>query len=387
MRHGTLRSASVPIRGFHTMVGGNRVTLLHEGAAYFAAMLEAIAEARREILVEMYWFASDGTGWRFADALRARAREGVDVRVMYDAVGSWETDEGLFEAMRADGCAVEDYNPIAPWRRRFNLGVVNNRDHRKMLVVDGRVGFTGGVNLGDEWAPESEGGHGWRDDVIRIEGPAVRAMRALFEHTWQSMRGRGALTAEVGPQPPFEGGTAVQVLADRRPGGSRAIRRAYLDRIRYARERIHITNSYFVPDRAVRRALADAASRGVDVRVLVQGESDLPAVYFAGRHAYDWLLRHGVRLYEWHGSILHAKSAVVDDRWVAVGTYNLDWRSWRFNLEIVVAVEDARVGRAMEERFRRDLAQSVEVELRNWRYRPLSDRALESFFHLFRKLL
>lgn len=386
MRHGTLRKTPGPARGFGSVVGGNHVTLLHDGERFFPAMLSAIESAEREVLVEMYWFASDRTGRRFAEALAARARQGVDVRVLYDAVGSWETDEEMFDAMRAAGCRVEQYNPIAPWRKRFKLGVVNNRDHRKMLVVDGRTGFVGGLNLGDEWAPEADGGQGWREDVVRVQGPAVRQMRDLFDYTWSLLVGRQPLAVPTPPATP-EGESPVRVLASHYRGDRRAIRRAYLERIRAARRRICITNSYFVPERVVRRALAAAVRRGVEVRVLLPGESDVPAVSFAGRRLYSWLLERGVRLFEWQGNILHSKTAVVDGEWCAVGSYNLDYRSWRFNLESIVTIDDPSVAEAMEQQFERDLQRAGPIELRHWRYRSLSERGLEWFFYRFRKLL
>ena len=189
MAYGALRHRLGSTRGFEGLVEGNRVTLLHDGVQCYPAMLEAIAAAEREVLLEMYWFGSDRTGWRFAEALMEKARAGIPVDVIYDAVGSIEADGALFDALRDAGCRVLEYNPIAPWRQRFRLGVVNNRNHRKMLIVDRKIGFTGGVNIGDPWAPEEEGGEGWRDDMIRIEGPAVEFMRRIFLHGWKSTVG------------------------------------------------------------------------------------------------------------------------------------------------------------------------------------------------------
>jgi len=378
---------------FTAMVRGNRVTLLHDGAACLPAMLEAIEGAESEVLLEMYWFGSDKTGRRFADALSRKAKSGVDVCVIYDAVGSIEADEAMFEAMRAAGCDVRQYNPIAPWRRRFSLGLVNNRDHRKILVVDQRVGFTGGVNLGDPWAPEVEGGSGWRDDMIRVEGVAALSMRDVFMSTWRELGGHEtpktmseAELRRAGIEVP-EDGSSVRVLSGDYRASRAAIRRSYLEAIRRSDEHIFITNSYFIPDRVIRNTLAAASKRGVDVKVLLPGESDVPAVYHAGRRLYERLMRAGVELYEWHGTVLHAKTAVIDDSWCTVGTYNMDHRSWRSNLEVNVAVADRGVARAMSERFRADLAGSSRVDAHHWRYRPLSDRLAEHFFYLFRKLL
>jgi cardiolipin synthase len=376
--------------GFEALVSGNRVTLLHDGEQTFPAMLEAIQAAKREILLEMYWFASDAVGRQFADALAAKAEGGVKVRVIYDAVGSVQSDRRMFARLREAGCEVEEYNPIAPWRARFRIGVVNNRDHRKLLVVDRKVGFTGGVNLGDEWAPVSAGGAGWRDDTIRIEGPAAEQMCDIFDYGWlRIVEPQTVVQPEFRPPvDPGDGkGSRVRVLANHYFRERRAIRQAYLRRINDARRSVCIANSYFVPDRQIRRVLSHAVERGVEVRVIVPGESDVPAVRHAAQRLYGRLLRAGIQLYEWQGSILHSKTAVVDGRWCTVGTYNLDSRSLRFNLEVVAAVEDAAVAGAMEDRFNEDLLHTNPISYERWRRRPLYVRMLDSFFYRFRRLL
>jgi cardiolipin synthase len=376
--------------GFEAMVSGNRVTLLHDGEQAFPAMLEAIAEAKREIVLEMYWFASDELGWQFADTLIAKAEAGVRVRVIYDAVGSIQSDNRMFARMREAGCRVEQYNPIAPWRARFRIGVVNNRDHRKLLVVDRQVGFTGGVNLGNEWAPESAGGAGWRDDTIRVEGPAAEQMCDVFEFGWRRIV-EPLSFARPGLRPPVDvghgEGSRVRVLANHYFRERRAIRQAYLRQIRSAQRSVCITNSYFVPDRQIRRLLSQAVDRGAQVRVIVPGKSDVPAVRHAARKLYGRQLEAGIQLYEWQGPILHAKTAIIDGRWCTVGTYNLDSRSLRFNLEVVAAIEDASVAGAMEERFNQDLEHTSPVSYEDWKRRPLHQRMLDDFFYRFHKLL
>lgn len=378
---------------FSAMVRGNRVLLLHDGATCLPAMLEAIDRAEREILLEMYWFGSDKTGWRFAKALMQKAKKNVAVCVIYDAVGSLEADDAMFDEMRAAGCDVREYNPIAPWRQRFNIGLVNHRDHRKILVVDQHIAMTGGVNIGDPWLPESEGGGDWRDDMIRIEGVAALDMRDMFIHTWRELGGVDpcpAMTADdlrdSGVSVPDEG-SPVRVLGSHYRAARAAIRRSYLEEIRRANSHIYIANSYFVPDRVIRSALGAARSRGVDIKVLLPGVSDVPAVFYAGRRLYRWLLERGIELYEWQGTVLHSKTAVIDDRWCTVGTYNMDYRSWRSNLEVNVTIEDHGVAAAMSERFRADIGRSSPVKLDDWRFRPLGERLFEHFFYLFRKLL
>jgi cardiolipin synthase len=386
------------------VVAEDLVTLLVDGAQAFPSMLTAIAGAQREIVLEMYWFQSDSVGLRFADALAERARAGVRVGVIYDAVGSLGVDGAMFDRLRAVGAEVHEYNPVAPWKNRFRIGRLNNRDHRKILVVDGGVAFTGGINLGLPWAPESEGGGGWRDDFVRIEGPAAAQLRAVFVDGWARLGGtalpaladvlpppRTSREGDAAPQPASASAPAQRQRVRALPSGDRRaralIRRAYLQQIRAATRYVYIANSYFIPDREIRGALVGAARRGVDVRVLVAGESDVPAVYHASRFLYARLLRQGVALYEWMGSVFHAKSAVIDGVWTTIGSYNLDHRSWRHNLEINVAIDGAEVADALASRFLADAERSVRIELRDFRYRPLLDRVLEGFSYLFRKLL
>ena len=368
----------------------NALTLLHDGAEVFPAMLAAIAEARDEILLEMYWFGSDEVGRRFAAALAAKARAGLRVAVLYDAVGSLETDGSFFRWLVAAGVEVREFNPVAPWRRRFDLAAINRRDHRKLLVLDGRVGFTGGVNLGDPWAPKSEGGGGWRDDMVRVEGPAALTMRAIFAHGWETAGGLframskldGAAITALPPE-----GARVRLLANHDFGDARAIRSAYLEQIKHARHNVFITNSYFLPDRVVRRALIRAARRGVDVRVLIPGKIDVPAVAYAAQRMLPRLLRAGVKVYRWGGEILHAKTASVDGCWATVGTYNLDHRSWRYNLEVNLAVSDEGFAAALSAKFLEDLEASNEVKSQDLEGRSIKARLLEMFFWRFRRLL
>lgn len=357
------------------------------------AMLEAIAQARDEILLEMYWFGSDRTGRMFAEALSARARDGVRVCVTYDAVGSWEADRSMFQHMRAAGCLVHEYNPPAQFFIRLQLQRMHRRNHRKMLIVDGRVGFTGGVNLGDLWAPGDDGTPAFRDDMIRIEGPAVSHMRHIFLGTFR--RGTEGVDVLIDDEYAHQRGARVsrgvdpRVLVVTNEGRRfrRAIERSYLIRIREAQHSIIITNSYFIPRPAVRRALSAAANRGVRVQLLVPLLGDVPAVTYAGRWLYDWFLRHGIEVYRWTQSMLHSKTAVIDDRWCTVGTHNFDHRSLFYNLEVNALIEDEDVATHMAHRMREDLAKSQRVELRGWRYRPLAERLLELLFFRLRRLL
>lgn len=364
------------------MLPGNRVTLLHDGEVCLPAMREAIVGAQHEILLEMYWFGSDATGRSFAELLADKAQAGVRVCVIYDAAGSWGVDPSMFEAMRDAGCEVLEYNPLRFFRPRFRLG--NRRNHRKQLIVDQRIGMTGGVNLADPWAAAARGGEGFRDDMIRIEGPAVAAMRAIFVATFESARGVRPLSRV--PAPAACGDSRVLVLANDRRKNRRLIERAYIAAIRAAKRRVLIENSYFLPGLPVRHALREAVQRGVDVRVVLPFASDVPAVGYATRKLYGTLLKHGIRLYEWGHSVLHSKIAVIDD-WCTVGTHNLDYRSWIYNLEINVVVDDPAVSAQLAARIERDLAESAPVDAQAWRYRSLWGRVLEFFFYRFRRLL
>jgi cardiolipin synthase len=369
-----------------SLLSGNRVELFHDGDACLAAMLRAIEGATREVLVEMYWFGSDATGQGFAEALEERARAGLRVCITFDALGSFEADRAMFQRMRASGCDVYEYNPLRVFRRRFSFAGLNRRNHRKLIVVDGRLGLTGGVNFADPWSSQAAGGSGFRDDVIAVEGPVAVAMRAIMLHRFRGRLRAEALADPLTPAGP-SGGVRARVLSNDRWRRRRVIERAYLQRIRHARERILITNSYFIPSRRMRYALAKAVRRGVRVRVLLPGQSDVPVAAYAARYLYGYLLRHGIELYEWSQSVLHSKTAVIDGDWCTVGTHNIDRRSSTYNLEINVVVEDREVAARLAARMQQDMEASPRVDAEAWRFRPLSVRLLEVFFYLFRRFL
>jgi cardiolipin synthase len=351
-------------------------------------MLAAIEAAEQQVLLEMYWFDSDGAGRQFAEALIAAARRGVEVAVIYDAVGSIGADRLMFNELAEAGAHVLEFNPIAPWRRRFRLDRLTIRDHRKILVVDGNVGFTGGCNLANAWLPIEEGGRGWRDDMVCVRGPAVRALAASVHRTWRSIGGPALERTEPSQIPTSAAANqAVNVLAESFFRARREISHAYLRELYRAKKRAWIRNAYFIPDRAVRRALGRAARRGVDVRIIMPGETDVELVRHASRSTWGMLLRHGVRLYEYQPGILHAKSAVIDGEWSTIGTFNLDYLSLRSNLEVNLSVRDRDFGATMETSFRRDLDQSREIDRQTFRYRPLGDRLLELLVYRFRKFL
>ena len=383
---------SVPDPGKH-FVEGNQVRLLRNGSAAYPEMLSAIASAEQQILLEMYWFGSDVIGQKFAAALGAAALRGVEVSIIFDAVGSVGASDQMFAELERAGAQVIEFNPIAPWKQRFRLSRLTRRDHRKILVIDGKTGFTGGINIADYWLPLDDGGAGWRDDMVRIDGPAVAGLSDCFARVWARLRGRKLRLTDALRQPPILDSSrrsrlpAIRVLGQRFLRTQREISRAYLHYLRRAERRIFIANSYFVPDGRVLRALARAARRGVDVRIIVPGQSDVDIVRHASRAVWGRLLRAGVRIFEWDESVLHAKTAVVDGLWSTIGTFNFDYMSLRMNLEVNVSVLDAPFAGRLEASFLEDFDHCREVSLVDFRFRPLGQRLLEYLAYRLRKFL
>jgi cardiolipin synthase len=363
-------------------VGDDAVRLLRDGAQAFPAMLDAIERAQREILLEMYWIGADAVGARFRDALAARARAGVKVLAIHDAVGSLGITPAWWRPLSEAGGRVFVYHSISPFDPRFRLERVEHRDHRKLLVTDGIHAYTGGINLASPWLSVDEGGAGWRDDAIEVRGEASQELRALFFRTWRKLSGESPppdarRLARYHTRP-------VWVLASQWRT-RRSIRLEYLTRIRQARERVDIANSYFVPDRRVRAALFHAVERGARVRVLVPAKSDVPVVQFASEALFDTLLKHGVELWTLPDAMLHAKTAIIDD-FTMIGSYNLDERSWRKNLELNVAVDDPAFARHVRSWYERDLGSARSTDRETWRRRPYANRAFEWAAFAMRRL-
>jgi len=402
-------------RRFHP---AEALELLIDGEQAFPRMLEAIDAARETIDLEAYILRDDATGRRFLEALRGAAGRGVEVRVLYDYVGSLSLPRSSIRALLSAGAAVAAYNP--PVLARISWRGLNRRNHRKTLVADGRVTFLGGMNLSDEYASSAGGGGGWRDTLVRIEGRAAALQAALlFESAWRkstpyrrasrpgrrrrrlraalrllrqraAARGRRAsrqASRQAAPPEACAGGPAVQVLGNRGFGNRRLIQRSYLQAIRKARRYILMENAYFIPNRAVRRALAEAVRRGVLVAVIVPHDSDVRIVACAGRFLYSRLLTAGVRLFEWPAGMMHAKTAVVDDAWSVVGSYNFDHRSLLHQLESVAIVADGPFARRLRAQSLADLAASTEVRLATHESRPLRRLFAESAAYYVRHLL
>ncbi len=364
-------------------VGADSVRWLRDGAQAFPAMLDAIARAKHAVLLEMYWVGADAVGHRFRDVLAQAARSGVKVLVVHDAVGCIGLPSGWWRALEAEGGRVVAYHSISPFDPRFRLTRVELRDHRKILVVDGVRGFTGGINLAAPWLSVNEGGDGWRDDVIEALGEVTEELRTFFYRTWRKLTGEKP-PADVRPLSRRHA-RPVWVLASQWRS-RRSMHREYVRRIGHARERVDIANSYFVPDRRVRAALFRAVRNGVHVRVLVPFKSDLPVVQLASEALFDTLLRHGVEVWCLPERMLHAKTAIIDDEFTTTGSYNLDERSWRKNLEINLAVEDRAFARHVRAWYESDLTRATRVDLATWRDRSLARRSFEWASYAVRRL-
>jgi cardiolipin synthase len=371
------------------LIAGNKVTLLYDGPQTMAAMMEAINSAQDHINLETYIFDQDEIGIRFSELLIARQLAGVQVNIIYDSVGTIGTPQHFFDKMRDAGIRLLAFNPINPLRLT-GPWEPNNRDHRKILVVDGRIAFTGGVNISSTYAnsslfrsksrtkKQSNSKIGWRDTHIKIEGPAVAALQWLFLDTW--MREKSPDLSDSNFFPPLKnvGDKLLRVLASE-PDGDNDIYKAYVLAIREAKKTIHITCAYFVPDTLILEALSDAVGRGVEVAIILPGVSDNSLVFHATQSFYTEMLQKGIKVYQLQIAVLHAKTAVIDQIWATVGSTNIDRRSFLHNNEINVVVFGSEFGLAMENTFTEDLRFSVEMTTTQWVQRPLQNKLREWF--------
>ncbi len=357
---------------------GNRVDLYADGRAALAAMLDAIQGAGRFVHLETYILRGDGTGRRFLDALAERAAAGVGVRLLFDAFGSFGLDPYLLEPLRRAGGEVVAFNPL---RRFYPRWAPRRRDHRKILIVDGTVGFTGGVNIGDEYdavADPEPGQLGWRDTQARIEGPAVRDLSGVFLESWFRADGSELDWSEVlDHRPERRGDVRCAVLPDG-PGYRRgALRRLLIDQLDAARESARLTTPYFAPGRALLEALARAAGRGVEVELVLAGRTDHPVLRRAAHAILPRLLVRGVRVYEHERALLHAKTAVFDRRFSVVGTSNLDRQSFDHSYEVNLVVDTESLAGQLDALFVRDREGSRAVDLERLALRGLGERILD----------
>jgi cardiolipin synthase A/B len=342
------------------LIEGNRVELLLNGVEIFPAMLSAIENAETSINLLSYIYWQGDIAREFADALSAAARRGVEVRVVLDAIGAQSMDPSLVEQMTSAGCDLAWFNPV----RWYSLGRFNHRTHRKVLVVDGRVGFTGGVGIASEWTGDAEDADHWRDDHFRFDGPVVRYLQGAFAENWRQASGEVLADASLFPAIEAAGEARMVVINTGPVGATSEIGFAYWLMFRGARERIYVSTPYFVPDPDLEIGLADAARRGLDVRLLVPNDyQDSRLVRYASQTWYRDLLMAGVRLYEYQPTMMHVKAVTVDRQWGIVGSANFDSRSFEINFEIAVAVFDPAFVEKLDASFEEDLRNAREITL------------------------
>ena len=377
------------------LILGNRATLLQDGAETYAAMFAAIRGAQDHVNLETYIIEDDEIGRQFADVLLEQQGRGVQVNLIYDSIGGINTPKAYFERLTAGGIEVLEFNPInplaakAPWR-------LNNRDHRKLLVVDGRTAFVGGINISSvnsagssvKRAANAAGGSAaWRDTHLQLEGPVVAELQKQFLGTWEKQRGKPLAAKEYFPALKTQGAEMVRAIASTPDDPYSLIYLTLISAIGNAEKQVYLTNAYFVPDAQLLKALTDAVGRGVDVRLILPGHSDSELTFHAGRAHYADLLEAGVKIYERRGALLHSKTAVIDGVWSCVGSSNLDWRSFLDNDEINAVVLSREFGSRMQAVFAADLAASDAIDPRAWERRSLALRVKEWWATIYRRAL
>jgi cardiolipin synthase A/B len=373
------------------LVLGNKVTLLKNGAATYNAMLATIHSAHDSINVCMFIFSAGTVGRTFADALIERQRHGVQVNLMYDGLGSLSTPASFFDRMRQSGISILEYRPLNPIEVKLPWSF-SHRNHRKMLIVDGRVAFTGGINISEDYASGLRPSETrvlletWRDTDIEIEGPAVAEFQKVFIGEWNYQEGPSLSRRNYFPNLQRQGGEIVRVMSSV-PERFSLIYVSLISAIANSQTNVYITDAYFAPDGQMLRALANAARRGVDVRLLLPSQSDEPLIVSAERSHYRGLLKSGVKIYEWQGKMLHAKTATIDGVWSTVGTSNLDWWSIARDNEINAIILSHSFANEMNLMFANDLESSGQIELDQWQNRGIRERLDETTARLIQPLL
>ena len=352
-------------------VEGNNIAILNNGDTFYPAMLKAIGQARNSITIEAYIYWAGKIGQRFADAIAERSNAGVDVKILLDAVGSSTIGREILKTLEDSGCQVRWYNKMF-WR---TIGRFNNRTHRKSLIVDGCVAFTGGAGIADHWLGNAQDSKHWRDVQIRVEGPAAVPLQTGFVQNWLATTGEVITGPLYFPKVEPAGRIAVQTIMSSPAGGASAIRMMYYLSIVNAQHKLYIENAYFIPDESAVDILIDARKRGVDVKLLISGiHNDMKIARYGAIQLYGKLLEAGVEIYEYNRTMLHQKTMVVDGIWVTIGTTNFDNRSFALHEESNVCIYDTRLARQLEQIFMEDLASCVRVDLESWQRRGILTR-------------
>jgi len=358
------------------IVSGNQVTDLENGDEIFPAMLEAIRGAQKTITFETYIYWDGRVGQQFADALSERARAGVAVNVTIDWVGSITMDEKQLKQMQDAGVKVERYRPLH-W---YTLGRINNRTHRKLLVVDGRIAFTGGVGIGDPWQGHAQDPDHWRDVHFRVEGPVVAQFQSAFNDNWIKTTGEVLNGTDYFPPLEHAGDMDAHMFISSPAGGSESMHLMYLMAIAASEHTIDLEAAYFIPDELITKALVAARHRGVRVRVVVPGKNtDSDAARYASKEGWGPLLLAGIGIWEYEPTMIHNKMLIVDGELVSVGSTNFDLRSFRLNDEASLNVYDRGFAARMTKVFEEDLRLSKGYTYESWQKRPLKEKLVEKF--------
>ena len=370
--------ASAPI------VGGNAVDILLNGEQIFPAMLEAIRDARKSITYAQYFYEDGPIARDMAEALAERCRSGLGVHVLLDGFGTLNMPAEYTDLMKRSGCQVATFRPLS----HAVLGNANKRNHRRILVVDGRIGFTGGSGVSHKWMGDGRVPDHWRDTDVRVAGPVVEYLQGAFAENWLEATGVVLGGENYFPRPiQANGQVYAQVVRSSPAGGASAMYTTFLLAIASAQRTIYITNPYVVVDHVMESRLIGAVGRGVKVVVLVPGQIDHNLVRQASRGAFGRMLKGGIEIFEYNAALLHSKTMVVDGVWTTIGSTNLDNRSFAMNEELNLVVYNAAVGRVMEDIFRDDLRHSRQIDYKRWRARGLKERLFELLARPIRAML
>ena len=365
------------------LVKDNRVELLIDGGPFFLDFIECIRSAQRYVFVETYILADDQIGNKIKAALIEKAQAGLEVALVYDAFGSLSLSDSYVDELISAGVKVYQFRPFS---LKIGLSRWVKRNHRKLLIVDGQVGFVGGMNISDDYAAINDGGEGWRDTAVKVDGPAVAQLEDLFRQMWRR-HAQVPLQSQAQTPTDYPGGHEVRFIANYGRADRADIHRAYIRAILGAKHSVRIVTAYFTPDRRLLRALRRAAKRGVSVEIITAGATDLEVILHASRGLYANLLRHGVKIYEWHERVLHAKTAVVDGVWSTVGSANLNHRTWLLDQEVNATIAGEEFAKQMDIQFTLDRARCRTITKDMWSQRPRWRRIVEWFFGLFRRLI
>ena len=368
---------------------GNKVTLLVDGEVTYAAMFKAIENARDHINFETFIIEDDETGRRFSDLLLQKQAEGVQVNLIYDSIGSSKTTAPFFQRLRDGGIQIVEFNQPNPLKAHGKWGLIH-RDHRKILIVDGKVAITGGINISAVYSSspfrrkqEEKTQVPWRDTDVQIEGPAVAELQKMFIDTWVKQQGPDLSKQKYFPDLKEKGNALVRVVGSTPGQINRTTFITYVSAITFAEHSVHLTNAYFIPDDQILEAFTDAARRGVDVKIILPSITDSWLALYAMRYNYSRLLKSGVKLYERRNALLHAKTALIDDVWSTVGSTNMDFWSFLSNDEVNAVVLNREFAIEMEKIFVKDIAESDQIQREEWKKRPIFPRIREWVAHLF----